>query len=221
MLEIFKTVKAASVVTMLSIGLTACATELEKEHPIATGNTIDEWGQLDKAAPVYSNVNISYEFDYIYTLLEEETGREFWIYKGRIEDRLNRYLQLSYVPEIEGEIIPPGQVITQGRLRVTSFDTCVPASLEMSERQNKLFGESLASMKRLVGVSGTDMFIRRFISNMTEDGSRRLEAVYFISLDDVGLKCSDVTGDNASNEDVKEMLSDWKDDALRAFEIIG
>lgn len=221
MLKIIKCVKAVAAVTMLTMGLTACVDELQKEHPIATGNTIDEWGQLDKAAPDYSNVNVSYEFDYIYTLLEEETGREFWIYKGRIEDRLNRYLQLSYVPEIEGEVIPAGQVITQGRLRVTSFDSCIPASLEMSERQDKLFGESLASMKRLVGVSGTDMFIRRFISNMTEEGSRRLEAVYFVSLDDVGLKCTDITGDNASNEDIQEMLGDWKDDALRSFEIIG
>lgn len=221
MLKISRTVKTIALITLLTTGLSACADELQKEHPIATGNTIDEWGQLDKAAPVYSNVNVSYEFDYIYTMQEEETGRQFWIYKGRMEDRLNRYLQLSYVPEIEGEIIPAGQVITQGRLRVTSFDTCVPASLEMNERQDKLFGESLSSMKRMVGVSGTDMFIRRFISNMTEEGSRRLEAVYFVSLDDVGLKCTDVTGENASNSDVQEMLGDWKDDALRAFEIIG
>ncbi len=191
----------------------------ELDRPIVTGNTLDQWNRLDKTAPDHANVNISYEFEYRNAFLDEETNEEVWVYKGRVSDRLNRYVLAVYSPLDDN--LPPGQVITQGRLRMTSYDACISSSKELDEKQSELFSKNITTMASLTGETGKDMFIRRFVSNITQEGSRQLEIVFIVLLDEEIIRCNQLTEDFLTKEEIFEILSGWKDEGLRTFEIIG
>ncbi|MTI09285.1 hypothetical protein [Curvivirga aplysinae] len=218
----FKYAGKIALYTIAVTSLTACAFfHPELDRPVEMGNTIDQFNSIEKYSPVYVNVNISYEFEFVDHEDFEEKGEEIWIYKGRMDDMKNRYMQLSYTEIDADQTPPPGAVITQGRKRVTGYDTCITKNRDLSADEKVLFGDAINNLDTYAlsdDMPKTDLFVRRFIENNTPEDARRLEAVYFISLDELGYKCADF---DTNNEVMLEMLADWRAESLRSFEIIG
>lgn len=218
----FKTAGKIALGTFVASTLAACSYfHPELDRPVETGNTMDQFNSLEKHAPIYTNVNISYEFEYVAHQNSEEKGQEFWLYKGRLDDMTNRFIQMSYAEIEEDQRPPAGAVITQGRKRITGYDTCVSKTREMTEDVADFYGDAVNNLDTYVldaNAPKTDLFVRRFIENDTPENARRLEAVYYVSLDELGYSCDSL---NVNDGEIQEMLAEWRAEALRSFEIIG
>lgn len=219
MRSLYNVGKKLAVLGAASAMVAACWWHPELDRPVVLGNTMDQFNSMDRIAPQNVNVNISYEFEHVSEFHDEETGNDIWIYRGRLEDMKNRYILAAYVPELEDDEIPAGQILTQGRARVTAIDTCAPASGELDEEQAPLFGKVVDEFKAHSGAGSSDLFVRRMIANATEEGGRRLEVTYFVDVSAEGQTCPEVN--DFSNEEWNALLNDLRDESTRSFEVIG